>query len=222
MMKGRLIVDGNKHYFGDDGAMVMGWVTLEDGKYFFGENGIMVTGWNTIGGNKYYFSQANGKLVTNKVHDGYNLNEDGMAVPLSAVQKRAQTIINSTGKDPVKIYNYVTKNNMYRHIESTRTLDQINKKGWAYFANYSLDNRYVVCYYFAAVTDLLFQQAGLKCRIVYGTGRGTGDHYWNQVYDSKTKTWINYDTCNGYCGVSFSYLQSQNYTFYQYVYPKYY
>ena len=222
LMTGRLIVDGNKYYFGEDGAMVKGWVTLEDGKYFFGEDGIMLTGWKTIGENKYYFNPSNGKMVTNKIQDGYNLTEEGIAVPLSDVQVRAQGVINSIGKDTTSIYNYVRNNNMYRYIEPTRTLKEINQKGWAYFANYSLNNRYIVCYYFAAVTDLLFKQAGLECRIVYGTGRGTGDHYWNQVYDPTSKTWLNFDTCNGYYGVSFSYLQSQNYTFYQYVYPKYY
>lgn len=222
MTTGRLIIDGKKYYFGENGAMVLGWVTLDDGKYYFSNDGVMVTGWKTISGKKYYFNKTNGKMETNKIVDDYNLTADGSAVPLSAVQKRAKTIISSIGKSPSAIYNYVCNNNKYRYIEDTRTLSQINAKGWSYFANYSLDNRYVVCYYFAAVTDLLFQQAGLKSRIVYGTGRGTGDHYWNQIYDAANDKWVNYDTCNGYSGVTFSYLQSQNYTFYQYVYPKFY
>lgn len=222
MTTGRLIIGGKKYYFGENGVMMIGWATLDDGRYFFGNDGVMVTGWQTINGKKYYFNTQNGKMETNKIVDDYNLTADGSAVALSAVQKRAKTIIASIGKSPTAIYNYVCNNNKYRFIENTRTLSQINSKGWAYFANYSLDNRYVVCYYFAAVTDLLFKQAGLQSRVVYGTGRGTGDHYWNQIYDESSGNWVNYDTCNGYRGVTFAYLQSQNYTFYQYVYPKYY
>lgn len=222
MMSGRLIIDGKKYYFGEDGAMVFGWATFDEGKYFFGDDGVMVTGWKTIGGKKYYFNTSSGVMETNKIVGDYNLESDGHAVALSAVQKRAKEIIASTGKSATAIYNYVCNNNKYRFIEETRTLAQIESKGWSYFANYALDNRFVVCYYFAAVTDLLFKQAGYQTRIVYGTGRGTGDHYWNQIYDEDSGKWVNYDTCNGYRAVTFAYLQTQNYTFYQYVYPKYY
>ncbi|MBR5513460.1 MAG: hypothetical protein IKV85_05685 [Ruminococcus sp.] len=221
---GRLIVDGKKYYFdpADGGAMAKGWVTLDDGKYFFGDDGVMATGWQTIDENKYYFNETNGKMATNTVKDGYSINLDGVAGPFSEVQQRAQNVLNTYGNDIKSIYNFVCNNNKYRLIESTRTLAQINQAGWGYFANYALNNRFVVCYYFAAITDLLFRQAGYECRVVYGTGRGTGDHYWNQVYDPTSKTWLNYDTCNGYYGVSFAYLQTQNYTFKQYVYPTFY
>lgn len=222
MTTGRRLIDGNKYYFDENGVMAKGWVTLDDGKYYFESNGVMATGWKTIGVNKYYFNATNGKMLTNKVQDGLNLNSEGIAVPLSAVQVRAQNILNSIGNSRQSIYNYVCNNNRYKYIEDTRTLAQINQIGWSYFANYALDNRYVVCYYYAAITDLLFQQAGYECRVVYGTGRGTGDHYWNQIYDQTSGTWLNYDTCNGYFGVSFAYLQTQNYTFKQYVFPKYY
>lgn len=223
LTSGRLVIDGKKYYFSsDDGSMQTGWITLDDGKYYFDKDGVMVTGWKTISGKKYYFNTTTGQMEKNKIVGDYNLTADGSAVELSAVQKRAKTIISSIGNSPTAIYNYVCNNNKYRYIEATRSLSQINSVGWQYFANYALNNRYVVCYYFAAVTDLLFQQAGLTSRVVYGTGRGSGDHYWNQVYDSTTGTWLNYDTCNGYRAVSFSYLQSQNYTFYQYVYPKFY
>ncbi|MDE5854221.1 MAG: transglutaminase-like domain-containing protein, partial [Ruminococcus sp.] len=156
----------------------------------------------------------------NKIVGDYNLTEDGSAVPLSAVQNRAKAIISSTGTDATAIYNYVRNNNKYSLIESTRSLSQIESVGWSYFANYALDNRFVVCYYFAAVTDLLYKQAGYQTRIVYGTGHYTSEHYWNQVYVNGT--WLNYDACNGYCGVSDAVLKSKNYTWYQNVYPKYY
>ncbi|MDE7225583.1 MAG: hypothetical protein K2N49_01800, partial [Ruminococcus sp.] len=222
MMTGRLIINNVKYYFNENGTMRRGWAKLEDGhKYYFDVEGKMVTGWYEIKEKLYYFNPSNGQLVTNTIMGDYNLTNDGSAVPLSAVQQRAKSVILSMGAvTPTSIYNYVCSHNTYRYMEDTRSLDSINSTGWAYFADYALTNRYVVCYYFAAVSDLLFKQAGYTSRIVYGTGRGAGDHYWNQVYVNGS--WTNYDACNGYADVSFSFLQSQNYTFYQYVNPIYY
>ena len=108
---------------------------------------------------------------------------------------------------------------MYKFIESTKSLAQIQTIGWSFFANYAMNNRFVVCYYFAAVTDLYFQEAGLESRVVYGTGRGDGDHYWNQVYINGV--WTNYDTCNHYKNVTDAYLKAMNYTWKQIVYPNF-
>lgn len=221
MTTGKLVIDKKKYYFDpSSGVMQTGWVTIDKSKYYFAADGEMQTGWQTIDGKKYYFNPSDGKMMTNTIVGEYNLASDGHAIAFSAVQKRAQNILASTGKTTGAIYNYVVSHNYYKFIENTRTLSQIEAKGWSYFANYALDKPAVVCYYFAAVTDLLFQQAGYTTRIVYGTGRGTGDHYWNQVYiDGK---WLNYDTCNGYNGVSFTTLQNANYTIYKYVNAKFY
>ena len=112
-----------------------------------------------------------------------------------------------------------TNHNKYKFIEATKTLAQIQSIGWSYFAQYAFNNRFVVCYYFAAVQDVLFQEAGYESRIVYGTGRGSGDHYWNQI--KVNGVWTNYDACNGYANVTDAYLKAQNYTWKQYVYPKF-
>ena len=132
---------------------------------------------------------------------------------------KANKILEETGTTPIDIYGFVSNNNKYRYIEETRTLDEIESKGWAYYANYAINNRYVVQYYFAAITELLFQCAGYESRIVYGTGRGTGDHYWNQILIGGE--WINYDACNGYYEVDDDYLKKQNYTYKEYLYPRF-
>ena len=104
-------------------------------------------------------------------------------------------------------------------METTRTLDQIESLGWGYFANYAMDNRFVVCYYFAALQDLLFHEAGFESRIVYGNGTHASDHYWNQV--KINGEWTNYDACNGFAAVSDDFLKAKTYTWYQFVYPVY-
>ncbi len=137
----------------------------------------------------------------------------------SAVEKRADEIIASIGTSAQDIFNYVRSNNKYKYIEETKTLEEIESVGWSYFADYAMDNRFVECYYFAAVTDVLFRQAGYETRVVYGTGRSDGDHYWNQILVDGV--WTNYDTCNGYADVTDDYLESQNYTWKMYLYPEY-
>ena len=208
------------YYFGPDGAAVTGWQqNVNGGKYFFDSEGRMLTGWQTIEGANYYFYPESGLMAFDTEVDGYQIGPDGVAVKLSAVEKRADEIIASIGTSAQNIFNYVRSHNKYKYIEETKTLEEIESVGWSYFADYAMDNRFVVCYYFAAVTDVIFRQAGYETRVVYGTGRGDGDHYWNQILVDGV--WTNYDTCNGYADVTDDYLESQNYTWKMYLYPEY-
>ena len=224
MVTGRAIIDGNKYYISDEGIMQTGFHTLADGVYYFDPSGIMKTGLQTIEGKVYFFDES-GKMKTNYSGAGYRFDSEGVGTLLSDVQKKADAILATTGKTATAIYNYVVTHNRYDHMEPTRTPAQIELLGWKYFANYALSNQKVVCYYFAAVTDLLFQQANIESRIVYGNGRGTGDHYWNQI--KVNGEWTNYDTCNGFAGVTDKYLQTPStrtgdgYVIYDYVYPSF-
>ena len=220
MQTGRLIVEGKKYFFGTDGTMQTGMATFSDGVYYFGPDGTMQTGWQTIDGNKYHFNTVSGKMEANKLIDDYNLAADGHAVPFSSVQKRAQDLINDIGTNTAAIFNYVCNHNKYQAMENQRSLSNIQTKGWAFFANYAFDNTYIMPYYFAAITDILFQHAGFTTRIVYGTGRGNGDHYWNQILVDKK--WVNFDTCNGYYSKTDDELKAMNYTFKQYITATYY
>ena len=212
-------IDGAKYYLETNGAAVIGWKDIDGSRYYFNKNGSMATGWADIDGKKYHFA-SNGVMDKDIIIDDFNLTSDGSAVPLSDLQKRAKKIINDNGKTPKAIYDYVCDNNTYTYIEATRSYKEIETKGWSYFAEYAMDHEFVVGYYFAAISDLLFQQAGYKTRIVYGTGRGTTDHYWNQVLIDGV--WVNYDACNGYFGKTDAFLKEKNYTFKQYINAKYY
>lgn len=215
MLTGRQIIDGFKYALDKDGVPLTGPVRFEDGDYLFGEDGKMLFGWQTISGNRYYFDPSSGVMLKNKSVEGYWLDKNGVAGPLSNVQKRADAILAQTGKTAANIYNYVVRNNRYQMIEQTKTLAQIQSIGWKHFAEYAMNNRFVVCYYFAALSDVLFQQAGFETRIVYGTGTGSGDHYWNQI--KVNGVWTNYDACIGFANVTDGFLVSKNYTFKQYV-----
>lgn len=214
------ITGDGTYYFSENGTKQTGWITINNHQCYFGEDGKMVFGWQTIDGDEYFFNDY-GIMETNTTIDGKVIGEDGKvkANPISAVQQRANSVIAQIGTSTEAIYNFVRNNNRYSHMEETKSQAQIEAIGWSYFANYAFDNRFIVCYYYAAITDLLYKQAGYESRIVHGTGRGAGEHYWNEV--KLNGTWYCIDTCNGYFQVSFSYLQSQNYTFYNYVYPTY-
>ncbi|MCM1507814.1 MAG: hypothetical protein NC177_11875 [Ruminococcus flavefaciens] len=216
---GLVTIDGDGTYFLDEnGVMLSGWQTVNNHQCYFLPDGKMAFGWLTIDGDEYFFNNY-GIMETNTTIDGKVIGEDGKVKPLSEVQQKANSVIAQIGTSTEAIFNFVRNNNKYSFIEQTKTQAQIESIGWSYFANYAFNNRFVVCYYFAAITDVLLKQAGWESRIVHGTGTGTGDHYWNEI--NVNGTWYCIDTCNGYNMVSFSYLQSKNYTFYNYVYPTY-
>lgn len=219
LAKGLVTIDGDGTYlFDDTGVMLTGWQTVNNHQCYFLTDGKMAFGWQTIDGDEYFFNNY-GIMETNTTIGGKTIGADGKVQPLSAVQQKANSVIAQIGTSTQAIYNFVRNNNKYQHIEETKSQAQIESIGWSYFANYAFNNRFVVCYYFSAITDILLKQAGWDSRIVHGTGRGTGEHYWNEV--NANGTWYCIDTCNGYNMVSFSYLQSQNYTFYNYVYATY-
>ncbi len=216
---GLVMTENDETYlFDDNGIMLTGWQTVNNNQCYFLSDGKMAFGWQTIDNDEYYFNDY-GIMVTNTTIGGKTIGADGKVKPLSSVQIKANSIIASIGTSTEAIYNFVRSNNRYQYMEETKSQSQIEAIGWSYFANYALNNRFIVCYYFAAVTDLLLKQAGWQSRIVHGTGTGTGEHYWNEVYANNT--WYCIDTCNGFYMTSFSFLQGKNYTFSNYVYPTY-
>lgn len=65
------------------GAMKTGWVADNEYWYFLGESGVMQTNtWIESNGNRY-FIQGNGIMAADTVKDGYELDSDGKAIPLS-------------------------------------------------------------------------------------------------------------------------------------------
>lgn len=72
------------YYFDSEtGAMKTGWIADNEYWYFMGESGVMQTNtWIESNGNRY-FIQGNGITATDTVKDGYELDSDGKAIPLS-------------------------------------------------------------------------------------------------------------------------------------------
>lgn len=220
---GWLDLDGNRYFINEDGIVLQGWQEIENKKYYFEKDGEtpgkMLTGLCEIDGNLYLFDEDTGVMAINTIYKDYVIGADGIAVKSNTAETKAAIIISEIGTDVTGIFSYIRGNNNHANIEKITTPEETEKKGWSYYAEYAMNERNVVSTYFAALTDILLKAAGHESRIVYGTGRSSTPHYWNQVkIDDK---WTNYDCCNGYANVSDTYLEKLNYTFLQYIYPEY-
>lgn len=213
---------GGKKYYITDGKLSFGMINDGENSYYATSDGSLASGFTELSGKLYYFDNDTCAMLKNTRIDGYNINAEGEASPMTATQKKAAEIVSGTDGSAGAIYDYVTSHKRFKYIEETKTPAQINLVGWSSLAQFAMDNRYIVCYHFAALTDILFREAGYESRIVYGTGKGIGDHYWNQVKIGKN--WLNYDTNNSgdNCrGVSDDYLIGLGYTYNYYITPDY-
>ncbi len=220
LQKGWLMLGDAVYYLDDSGSPVTGWQTIDGSRYYFNVSGLRTTGWATINEVKYYFYE-DGKLAVNTTIDGFYLGADGAASEgmLALNKQRARDALSQYGTSVSSIYSYMRSTNRYKYIESTKSLSQIEKKGWLYFVDYAFTHKYGVCYYMAAKMDFILQEAGYECRIVHAT-HSSGDHYWNQVYSNGS--WLNYDCTNGYNAYSWSkIIAAGNYKFLGYVTPVY-
>ena len=78
------IKDGDCWYaFDDNGAMRTGWIASNEHWYFMGESGVMqADAWVEDNGARYYI-KGTGVMAKDYVKDGYELTEDGKAIPLA-------------------------------------------------------------------------------------------------------------------------------------------
>lgn len=241
MLTGWVEIDGKSHYFGTDGIMYKLWHEIDgatycfgggDGvmltrwadiggeRYYFGTDGKLRTGWQEIGGKRYYFTEE-GKLLRDQAFGEFWLESDGRAVSMTyhTNRERAQAAFAEYGTSIDGLYKYVRVTTRYKKIEATKTLAQIEDKGWLYYVDYAMTHRYGVCYYLAAKMDFLLQEAGYECRMVHST-HGSGDHYWNQV--NIDGTWVNYDLTNGLYAKTWEQMVAYgSYIFLGYVTPEY-
>lgn len=218
---GWITMGSTRRYFGEDGIMYKMWHEIDGSRYCFGGvDGVMLTGWAEIGGSRYYFG-TDGIMVTNAVVGDWYLTENGTAISqtLHVNRERAQEAFAANGTSVDGIFDYVRSTTRYKKIESTKTLAQIESKGWLYYVDYSMTHYYGVCYYLAAKMDFLLREAGYECRIVHST-HGSGDHYWNQI--NINGTWVNYDCTNGLRARTWEQMVAYgSYRFLGYVTPEY-
>ena len=105
MVKGESKIDGSWYYFGTDGVMRTGFVTLNDTgntrTVYYNNKGQMQYGWQTINGKTYYFNVWTGDMAKNESKIGdywYYFGNDG-------VMRTGFVTLTDTGKTRVVYYN---------------------------------------------------------------------------------------------------------------------
>lgn len=181
--KGKTVIDGVTRYINKDGSMYVGWYSKNstDTYYYDYETGQNSHGWKEIDGKNYYFDE-HGKLdnTVNGETDAVKVNRrstpddntwDTAYNNLSAETKaKLQEILNKYGKSPNQIYNYVHDNFKYKYVAEKSVEEN---------AKYMLNNGTGACYNYAALTYLLFREAGYNTYYVTGKGWQPGDyHCW--------------------------------------------
>ncbi|PWJ45569.1 putative secreted protein [Limosilactobacillus mucosae] len=105
MVKGESKIDGSWYYFGTDGVMRTGFVTLNDTgntrTVYYNNKGQMQYGWQTINGKTYYFNVWTGDMAKNESKIGdywYYFGNDG-------VMRTGFVTLTDTDKTRVVYYN---------------------------------------------------------------------------------------------------------------------
>ena len=102
--------------FDDNGAMRTGWIASNEHWYFMGESGVMqADAWVEDNGARYYI-KGTGVMAKDYVKDGYELTEDGKAIPLAESKSVVLT-------DPEAIEGEVIEGNLYVDVTTAKALE---------------------------------------------------------------------------------------------------
>ena len=232
-------IDGQRYYFTSDGSAAIGLLTINGklygfdadcyaikGKfartggntYYFGSNYAAASGFTKVNDKTYYFDPQTNIMATDTEIDGYTIGSDGVAEKLTEIFKYARQIAQQNNlRNPTDIYNYLRRNHSFAYNDISDSYKWA--QGWTWAAEFGFRNYTIECFNFAAMYAIILDTLGYENRIIHGTGHYDTEHFWNQVRENGQ--WVNYDACNGYCGVSTSYLQGRNYTFDEVIYPEF-
>ena len=111
------IKDNNCWYaFDDNGAMRTGWIASNEHWYFMGESGVMqADAWVEDNGARYYI-KGTGVMAKDYVKDGYELTEDGKAIPLAESKSVVLTA-------PEALEGEVIEGNLYVDVTTAKALE---------------------------------------------------------------------------------------------------
>ena len=102
--------------FDDNGAMRTGWIASNEHWYFMGESGVMqADAWVEDNGARYYI-KGTGVMAKDYVKDGYELTEDGKAIPLAESKSVVLT-------DPEALEGEVIEGNLYVDVTTAKALE---------------------------------------------------------------------------------------------------
>lgn len=70
-------IEAKWYYFDGEGMMQTGWLELDGSRYYLESDGSMAVGWKQDKPGEWYYLGADGRMLTNTVVDGCQLDETG-------------------------------------------------------------------------------------------------------------------------------------------------
>ena len=189
--RGKCYIDGKESYFSDDGEYLYGWIKDERGYRYIDADKNEYIGKKNIDGKDYWFDD-DGYLIVNQVVGMYQADSNGnlarMAITVDNLNAALDEILEKTGKDIKTIGEYVRTNHKYKYIDKLSSREEM--------AVYALNNRYISCYYYEALTGLLLERAGYEVITVKGVGFVYAEHYWSLVKTTRNNVegWYHVDS----------------------------
>lgn len=189
--KGEVNISGKRSYFSEDGEYLYGWLKDENGFKYRDSQYVDYIGKQNIDGSDYYFDE-NGYLITNRIIGMYQADANGkltrMPITIDNLSAALDEILEQTGTDIKTIGEYVRKNHKYKYIDKLASREEM--------AVYALNNKYISCYYYEALTGLLLERAGYEVITVKGVGFVYAEHYWSLVKTTRNNVtgWYHVDS----------------------------
>lgn len=114
------VKEGNCWYaFDENGAMRTGWIASNEHWYYMGKSGVMQANvWIEDNGARYYI-KGTGVMAKDYIKDGYELLEDGKAIPLSESKSVVLT-------DAAELEGQVIEGNLYVDVTTAKELELKN------------------------------------------------------------------------------------------------
>ncbi len=91
MRTGELTLEGHRYYLLEDGTRYSGWLSRDGRQYFYDPQGKMLTGWAQVEGKTHYFTQEGAVATGRTVIDGVTYLFDAAGNPISGWQEDGQT-----------------------------------------------------------------------------------------------------------------------------------
>ena len=188
---GDCVILGKQAHFSEEGEFLYGWLKEEEGFRYKEENSDWLTGRHKLGDVEYAFDQ-NGYLQVNCDVGMYHADSDGkltrMPYTVDNLDAALDEILETTGTDIAQIGEYVRKSHAYRYKDKLASREEM--------AVYALNNRYISCYYYEALTGLLLERAGYEVMTLAGVGFVYAEHYWDLVKTTRdgVEGWYHVDS----------------------------
>lgn len=187
-------IDGKYYLFNDEGHLQRGQVDYNGERYFLDAGtGQALIGYTllepgqTDGEYRFVYLDSTGKAVRNQSVNGMNFDSNGFKTNLTpdeTIQIEALEVLDSTGHDLGKAFDWTAKNIAYKHYEPEYFPANAGMTQEQTFALVGLQQRVGNVYVYSQVYAELAKALGYQAKMVVGTIKTTSGetpHAWVEI-----------------------------------------